>query len=312
MTSLEIKFKMVQISTIGYLLKFGGPKKIIYAGIFYVYDLIKKRSLNLNESQIIEVNNCKIKTLPNDKGISSELLIYGNHEPLTTQIISEELSEGMNCVDIGSNIGYYALLESKKIGKLGKVWAIEPSPENFSALKYNIKLQENKNIQAFNFAIGDKNGKIEFIISKKSNWSKVKEEKDLLNQDDDIIKVSLKTLDLFSEENNLKQIGLLRMDVEGYENKIIDGATQFLKKFKPKIMIEIHMMIMGKKETKNILEKLKEMNYENKYFIPRIFDSQIIGEKEDIKKEKIDDLLNKLEKDTLPDSFQLTLESKQE
>ena len=303
---------MVHQNTIKYLLKFGGPKKICNAFIFYLYDSIKKRSLDLSEEKIIKVNNYKMKTISHDTGISSELLIYGNHDPLTTEIILDELSEGMICIDIGSNIGYYALLESKKIGKNGNVLAIEPSPENFSTLVYNIKLQNDQNINAFNFAIGDKNDEIEFLISKKSNWSKVKEEKDLLNQDDNIIKVSLKTLDLFSEENNLKQIGLLRMDVEGYENKIIDGATQFLKKFKPKIMIEIHMMIMGKKETKNILEKLKEMNYENKYFIPRIFDSQIIGEKEDIKKEKIDDLLNKLEKDTLPDSFQLTLESKQE
>jgi FkbM family methyltransferase len=303
---------MVHVNTIKYLIKFGGPKKIIRAAIFYIYDIIKKRNLELKESKIINVNNCKIITIPQDKGISSELLIYGNHEPLTTNIILKELSEGMNCVDIGSNIGYYVLLENIKIGKNGKIWAIEPSPENFLTLKENIKLQNVENIKAFNFAIGDKNGEIEFLISKKSNWSKVKNKNDSLESDDKIINVQLKTLDSFSEENNLEKVDLLRMDVEGYENKIILGAIKFLKQFKPIVMVEIHKMIMGKEETKKILEKFKEINYENKFFIPRIFDCQIIGNENDIKKNSIDDLLNKLENEALPDAFQLVLKPKLE
>jgi len=301
---------LVQLSTIIYLLKFGGPKKICNALIFYVYDSIKKRNLDLSQEKIIEVNNYKMKTISHDTGISSELLIYGNHEPLTTGIILDELSEGMVCIDIGSNIGYYALLEGAKIGKNGTVWAIEPSPENFSTLVYNTKLQQNHNIHTFNFAIGDKNSEIEFLIGKKSNWSKVKDGNDLIKSEDKIIKVPVKTLDSFVKDNEIEKIDLLRMDVEGYENNIIDGATEVLIKFKPKIMIEIHKMIMGKKGTRAILEKLSKINYENKFFIPRIFDCQMIGNKNDIKKYTISDLLKKLENDTLPDTFQITLESR--
>lgn len=301
---------MVHPNTIRYIIKFGGPKKMVKATIYYFYDSLKKRGLDMKTEKIIQVNNYKMKIMPNDKGISSELMIYGNHEPLTTQIISDELKEGMTCLDIGSNIGYYALLESKKIGKSGVVWSIEPSPENFSILTDNIKLLDNNNVKAFNFAIGDKNAEIEFIISKKSNWSKVKEESDLVEEEDKIIKVPLKTLDSFALENDLKKIDLVRMDVEGYENKIIFGGLEFFKKFKPIIMIEIHKMIMGKGETIRILEKLKEINYENYFFIPRIFDSQIIGEKKDVKDTSIDNLINSLKNDSAPDSFQLTLKQK--
>jgi len=301
---------MVHKNTIKYLLKFGGLKKICNALIFYVYDSIKKRNLDLSQEKIIKVNNYKMKTISYDTGISSELLIYGNHEPITTGIILEEISEGMVCIDIGSNIGYYALLESMKIGKNGTVWAIEPSPENFPTLVYNTKLQVNQNIHTFNFAIGDKNSEIEFLISKKSNWSKVKDKNDLVRTEDKIIKVPVKTLDSFVKDNEIEKIDLLRMDVEGYENNIIDGATKTLIKFKPKIMIEIHKMILGKIGTRKILEKLSKINYENKFFIPRIFDSQIIGDKNDIKKYTIKDLLKKLENDSLPDTFQITLKSK--
>ena len=283
---------------------------MVKAVIYYLYDSVKKRNLDFKQENIIQVNDYQMKIIPNDKGISSELMIYGNHEPLTTQIILKELDEGMNCLDIGSNIGYYALLESKKIGQSGKVWAIEPSPENFSTLEENIRLQNVGNIRAFNFAIGDKNGEVEFVISKKSNWSKVKSKNDSIGLDDKIINVPLKTLDSFSIENNLKRVDLLRMDVEGYENKIILGSIQFLKQFKPIVMIEIHKRIMGESETRKILEKFKETDYENKFFIPRIFDSQIIGSKKDIKQISIDDLLRNLDNDVLPDTFQLTLKPK--
>jgi FkbM family methyltransferase len=300
---------MVHQNTIKYLLKFGGPKKICNALIFYVYDSIKKRNLDLSQEKIIKVNNYKMKTISHDTGISAELLIYGNHEPLTTGIILDELSEGMTCIDIGSNIGYYALLEGSKIGEKGIVFAIEPSPENFSTLIYNTKLQQNHNIHTFNFAIGDKNSEIEFLIGKKSNWSKVKDENDIIKSEDKIIKVPVKTLDSFVKDNEIEKIDLLRMDVEGYENNIINGATEVLIKFKPKIMVEIHKSIMGKKNTREILKKLKTLNYENKFYIPRIFDSQIIGNKKDIKKYSISNLIKKLENNELPDTFQITLES---
>ena len=111
-------------------------------------------------------------------------------------------------------------------------------------------------------------------------------------------------------ENNLEKIDLVRMDVEGYENKIITGGLEFLKKFKPMIMIEIHKMIMGKEETIEILKNLKEINYENYFFIPRIYDSQIIGEENDVKNTSIENLINSLKNNSAPDSFQLTLKQK--
>jgi hypothetical protein len=58
--------------------------------------------------------------IPNDKGISSELLLFRTHEPLSTKIL-KKLLEHMTCIDIGSNIGYYALLERKIVGEKGKV-----------------------------------------------------------------------------------------------------------------------------------------------------------------------------------------------
>ena len=298
---------MVYKNTIKYFLVVGGIKKISKAIIFYLYDNIKRKNLDLSQERIISILDSKLKTISNDEGISSELIIHKIHEPLTTSLIIKKLTKEMHCIDIGSNIGYYAILESSKIGNNGMVWSIEPSPQNFEMLSKNIILNQRKNIKCYNIAIGEKNGTIDFLISKKSNWSKIKNESDHIGDEDKIIQVDIMTLDSFSEKNEIKKVDLLRMDVEGYERNIIEGSMNFLEKFKPIMMIEVHKMIIGNNGINEFLEKLQLMNYECEYFIPRVFDVPIIGDLNDIKNKSIKELLTINKKYGLPDTFQLVL-----
>jgi len=297
---------MVYLSTIKYLIENKDLEKILKSIKFYLFDKIKKRNLKVTKKEII-INDCKMEILSNDEGISSELLIYGIHEPLTTHLIFDEVKSDMTVLDIGSNIGYYAVLESKLIGESGKIISIEPSPLNFKILEKNLKLQKIENFQTYNIAIGDKNEVIEFLVSKKSNWSKIKELNENPGENDEVIKVPLKTLDSFCKENNIMKIDLIRMDVEGYETNIISGAEETLKKFKPMLMIEVHKMYLGQKRTKEFLEKLNKFGYEIKYYYPRIFDTPIIADKKDIKKSSINELLKQLNVNKLPGAFQITL-----
>ena len=120
---------------------------------FYKYYFNYKVShLDLTQENIVKVNGSKMSLLPNDRGISAELMLFKKHEPLHTKLLSRELKSGMVCVDIGSNIGYFALLESKLVGKKGKVISIEPSPPNFKCLEKNVKFQNTSNIEPYNFA----------------------------------------------------------------------------------------------------------------------------------------------------------------
>jgi len=302
-----VLINMVYKNTIKYFLVVGGIKKICKAIIFYAYDNIKRKNLDLSQERVISIFDNKLKTISQDKGISSELIIHKIHEPLTTSLIIKKLTKGMHCIDIGSNIGYYAILESSKIGDNGLVWSIEPSPQNFKTLSKNIILNQRKNIKCYNIAIGEKNGKIDFLISEKSNWSKIKNESDHIEKGDKIIQVDIMTLDSFSEKNEIKKVDLLRMDVEGYERNIIEGSMNFLEKFKPILMIEVHKMIIGNNRTNELLEKLQKMNYECEYFIPRVFDVPIIGDLNDIKNKSIEELLRINKKYGLPDTFQLVL-----
>ena len=298
---------MVHKNTLKFILKHGGFNKIIRATYFFINDKIKRSNINFEKNKLI-LGKYKFQTIEKDEGISTELQIYQSHEPLTTHLMIKELKQNMVCVDLGSNIGYYAVIESNIIGESGKIFAIEPSPVNFPILKLNLENQKKNNFLAYNIAIGDKNEDMEFIISAKSNWSKIRMNNEKINPEDKIIKIPVKTLDSFVQENDIEKIDILRMDVEGFEYNIIVGANNVLEKYKPKIFVEIHKMYLGKEKTCKIFNDLKNKGYEIKYYIPRIYDSPIIGELKDIEKITINDILNKLNNGTIPDAFQVVLE----
>lgn len=85
--------------------KYYGISKILKAVLLFNYKRLKRLRANLKEEHVIEVNGCRLSTIPNDHGISADLLIFETHEPLTTQLLKKELKKGMVCLDIGANIG---------------------------------------------------------------------------------------------------------------------------------------------------------------------------------------------------------------
>ena len=70
----------------------------------------------------------------------------------------EIIKEGMNIVDVGANIGAYTILAAEKVGKDGKVIAIEPEPRNYEQLLENIKLNNFQNVIPKNIALTDHEG----------------------------------------------------------------------------------------------------------------------------------------------------------
>ena len=289
-----------------------GLGKALRATIHYLYIGTKKIKKPQSNNGIIEVNGYKMKVMLNDPfGTSNELLLFNTHEPISTQLISKELKNGMTVLDIGGNIGYYVLLEHKCIGNNGKIIAIEPSPDNFKILEDNLALQNISNVQAYNIAAGDKDGQLNFLIYKDaSNSCMVIPEGQEERWPGDKIKVPVRKMDQFINELKLEQIDFVRMDVEGYELHIIKGMKESLSKFKPKIHIEVHKNILGKENVKKFFQVFKELGYESKYYIPRDLDTPLIGTLNDVKNYTLDELENMLHLGKISNFFMLTLEVK--
>ena len=96
-------------------------------------------------------------------GIQKYLYLYGIHEPESTRVYSEIIPKDAIVVDIGANIGYFALIEARRAQK---VYAIEPEPNNIELLRKNIALNSYEDvIEVHQFAVSDKTGKAKLAIS---------------------------------------------------------------------------------------------------------------------------------------------------
>jgi len=129
------------------------------------------------------------------------------------------------------------------------------------------------------------------------------------NRPGKVIQVPIKKMDKFIEENKFDSIDFLRMDVEGFEYNIFKGMENTIEKFKPIIQIEVHKGHMGIEKTKKFFEFLKKHNYQAKSFHHRALDLPMIGTNKDIQSFTIDKLMEMLEENTLPNYFNLMLQT---
>jgi len=275
------------------------------------YCTVALKNLRLDpKNNLVNVNGYELEVIPSDLGTSLELLLFGIHEPVSTKLVSKILKKDMTCLDIGSNIGYYVMLEKKILGDTGKIIALEPSPENFKYLTKNVQRTNSTNIELHNIAAGNVRGKLDFFMyDGESNSGHIVPDNSFKNASGKIIQVPVTPIDILVKDLNINKLDFLRMDVEGYEFEILKGMLNTLEKYRPIIQIEVHRSIMGNENTKKFFEILQKLDYEIKSYIPREIDTPMIGTLKDVKYYSMTEILTKLEKHQLPSFFMLSLES---
>lgn len=201
-----------------------------------------------------------------DPGISRSLLLFGERELDHKVILEKVLRPGMTVLDIGANIGYYALMELQLIGKSGKLIAVEPSPSNVKLLKANLNLNGFSDVDIINGAVSDSSSEKEFYLSKQSNlntFHNTGSAKGSLSGES--ITVKTYTVPQIIENNGLD---LIRMDVEGHEVEVINGMLEAIRqnKMRPMIIFETHLTRYSKThDMESVLRALFEAGYRTQY-----------------------------------------------
>jgi len=198
-----------------------------------------------------EIQGSKIYLYPDDPGLSKQLIERGIREEEATRIFRDAIRPGWVHVDIGANLGYYALQAAKLVGTKGKVHAIEPVPENVAALEASKKANGYRTrIKTYQLAISNQNGTAAMKLAYASNWGRLGEYQGTTEaierawekrSSGRTIEVPTRTLDTFVKEQGINKINSLRMDVEGHEVQVIEGAKETLKQNpQMKLFIEVH------------------------------------------------------------------------
>jgi FkbM family methyltransferase len=131
------------------------------------------------------------------------------------------LTKGGVVLDVGANIGNFSLSASKVVGEGGKVVAFEAHPETALYARRNFKLN-NAYISLHSYALGNEEKIIHFSSGVYNNVNHVVQNGG--------VEVPVKRLDDVQEVQELRHIDLLKIDVEGYELPVMEGAVVTLKK----------------------------------------------------------------------------------
>ena len=220
------------VNTINFILKHPLNKKRKAKAILYYFKWQIGGRLVPGPVIFPLVNNSRLIARPGM--VSATLSIYtGLHEFEDMSFMLHLLREDDAFLDVGANIGIYSVLASNVVG--ANSFAIEPIPETFIYLLDNLAINKiTEKVTALNIGAGDCDGIISFTKDLgTSNHVVTVEEKNV-----EKINVHVKRLDDVINDNPV----LIKIDVEGYEAKVIEGSKRLL-------------------ETDSLLAVIMELNY---------------------------------------------------
>jgi FkbM family methyltransferase len=165
-------------------------------------------------------------------------------------------------IDVGSGIGLESMYLSRQPDYKGRIYAIEASPFTFELLKANIEINHLGNIQAFNLAISDRNGKILIDDEQENHIANSV----FTNKGTEVMAV---TMDTFMEENQIESVGLLKVNIEGAERLLISSFEKISRV--KHVAVSCHDFLYKRsgdtrfKSKKSVIEFLENRNFDIYY-----------------------------------------------
>ena len=216
-----------------------------------------------------------INNLFNKLGYEIKKINKDFKNPPLDDLLKQKINKDPIVFDVGGNKGQ-SVTKFKKIFDKPIIHTFEPIKSEFEIMSK--KFENDKNVYLNNFALGENETEKNFNISaqtgassfyninKNSNWIKVrsKEYNTSIEQFVSINKVKISTLDNYCLKNNVDQIDLLKIDTQGYEDKVLQGSLNILKNNKIKAIVTELMF-------DNVYEKYFSFSDIEKFLLPNNF-----------------------------------------
>lgn len=202
----------------------------------------RERSLRILQEQrerykVIRVNTLRFKVDLKDYAFGRKLFLNRIWEDYESGLFFQLLQPGMNVLDIGAHIGYYALFAAQRVGSSGRVFAFEPAPDNFALLAENVRLNRLQNIlTAENLAVSDRTQQLALQLSEASSgdhriFATSAEDDALFNKNRPRAThpVQAIAVDEYLGSKRVSRVDAVKMDVQGAEMNVLRGMEQTLR-----------------------------------------------------------------------------------
>jgi len=178
--------------------------------------------------------------------IDSQMFYADTREPATSRALELLCKKDYCVIDIGANVGSHTLPIAKLVGNKGFVFAFEPVPWALRKLKNNISLNSFQNIKIEQIALSDENIDslpMQFRASFRIDAGQGVDSLGKINQEwwqeCEYVSTRLQTLDSYIDEHQITCVNLIKLDVDGFEGKVIRGGLRLLERDRPILIMEI-------------------------------------------------------------------------
>jgi FkbM family methyltransferase len=171
--------------------------------------------------------------------IDREIFYFGAYAPAELDLLAQAATAlapdgGLNFYDIGANVGQHSLWMSRRAAR---VFAFEPSARAVAQFRENLTRNAIENVTVFPFALGEESGTAR-LGSGFANNSGSRSLTWTLDETD-VETVELRRGDTVFREQALPTMHLLKLDVEGYEKRVLSNLHERLCADRPVIMMEL-------------------------------------------------------------------------
>lgn len=202
----------------------------------------------------VETRFGRMFTLQGDTVIGRSLRVYGEFAGDEVDSILALTLPGDHALDLGANIGFHTLALARAVGPQGRVIAVEPQRYCFQLLCANITLNQMAQVHCLRAAVGDQPGTCAVPVNDPAVRHNAGATEVSLTpvpgQTDTVPLISVDTL-------ALPRCDLIKVDTEGFEDRVVQGGLGTLARFRPVLYIEVH----DREKLQRLVGQLKPLGY---------------------------------------------------
>ncbi len=195
------------------------------------------------------------------------LIRDGQYEPELTALCLEHIKSDRDVIDAGANIGFHSVLFARQLKGATRVLAVEPTTSAACRLRRNLELNDVADrVIVHKGALAEKSGSLTMkTIAGREEYSTLGEwvHPSIANLSYVTEQVEVSTLDALVSHYHLNP-GFLKVDVEGAEHRLFQGAEQLLRVHRPVIIAELSnaLLVANGSSGAQVLNLIRSFNYE--------------------------------------------------
>jgi FkbM family methyltransferase len=183
------------------------------------------------------------------------------HPPRVHPAVLGFLRPGLVTIDVGASLGEWTVPLARAVGPAGRVIAVEPAPRSTAALEATLAANALRQVEILRCAAGDHDGIAEFAVpivtSAGIDTGTARVGPACAGHE--TLRVPLRSLDSLAIERRLDRVDLIKIDVEGHERRVLDGAAGILERWHPVLVIETGHEAEGSRAA--IYDRLQALGY---------------------------------------------------